>query len=407
MRRVSYGAALASREFRALFAAQSVSTTGTSVAAVALTILVYGRTGSPFLSALTFSLGFLPYLVGVGLSGLVDRVRPRRLVVACDCAAGLIACLMAWRGAPIALLLALLLCLGVLASIASGSRGALVRSTVTTENYVPARSLLKLASQSAQIGGNAFGGALVVAFTPSGAILVNAGSFLFSAAVVRLNVGDYPHLGEPDGGGLLRDSLRRAREIFGRAELRRLLLLGWLVPMFSVAPEALAAPYVARHNGPATLVGAWLVALPVGTIAGDIFGIRFLTAERQRRLVAPAAAAGFLPYLLFAFRPSTVVAIFLLVVSGTCGMYSLGLDGQVRDAVPEQLFARTMALNTAGLMTLQGIGFALAGAIAQAIGAPAAIVTAGAVGLAAAVLLTRTELGPKRNSRRGANSLPL
>jgi len=107
--RVGYGNALASREFRALFAGQTVSTTGTSVAAVALTILVYRRTGSPFLSALTFSLGFLPYVIGVGISGLVDRVRPRRLVVTCDFAAGAIAVLMAWRGAPLALLLGLLL----------------------------------------------------------------------------------------------------------------------------------------------------------------------------------------------------------------------------------------------------------------------------------------------------------
>jgi predicted MFS family arabinose efflux permease len=364
-----------------------VSTTGTSVAAVALTILVYRRTGSPFLSALTFSLGFLPYLVGVGLSGLVDRVRPRRLVATCDLGAGLIACLMAWPGAPIALLLVLMLGLGMLSSIASGSRGALVRSTVTPEAYVPARSLLKVASQSAQVGGNAFGGALVVAFTPSGAILVNAGSFLFSAAVVRLGVGDHPHTGGPDRAGLLRDSLRGARDIFGRVELRRLLLLGWLVPMFSVAPEALAAPYVARHQGSATLVGIWLLALPVGMIAGDVCGVRFLTSERQRRLVVPAAAAGFVPYLLFVFRPSIALAIGLLVVAGACGMYSLGLDGRVRDAVPEKLFARTMTLNTAGLMTLQGIGFAVAGAMAEAIGAPGAIATAGLLGLTATALL--------------------
>ena len=56
---------------------------GTSVAAVALTILVYRRTGSPLLASLAFALGFLPFLLGGGLlSSVVDRVRPRRLVVA-------------------------------------------------------------------------------------------------------------------------------------------------------------------------------------------------------------------------------------------------------------------------------------------------------------------------------------
>ena len=76
--RVGYGDALASREFRALLVSQAVSIAGTSIAAVALTILVYTRTGSAFLSSLTFALGFIPYVFGGGvLSSAVDRVRPR------------------------------------------------------------------------------------------------------------------------------------------------------------------------------------------------------------------------------------------------------------------------------------------------------------------------------------------
>ena len=90
------------------------------------------------------------------------------------------------------------------------------------------------------------------------------------------------------------------------------------------------------------------------------------------------------------------MALVLLVVSGICGMYSLGLDGRVRDAAPERLFARAMTLNSAGLMTLQGIGFALAGAIAQATSASLAITIAGALGLIATALLSRTGQRPAR-----------
>jgi MFS family permease len=386
--RVGYGQALVSRQFRALFVGQSVSTCGTSVAGVALTILVYRRTGSPFLSALTFSLGFLPYVLGGGLlSGLVDRVRPRRLANGCDLAAAVTAAAMAWPGAPIAVLLVLLFCLGTLSSVAGGARASLVRATVTRDAYVPARSLLKLGGQSAQIVGNAFGGALVVALGPSGAILANAASFLFSAGLLRLALRDYPSSGEASSASLLRDSLRGAHAILGQPDLRRLLLLGWLVPTFSVAPEALAAPYVGTHHSSTALVGVWLVALPLGTIVGDVVGVRFLTAEWQRRLIVPAAAAGFLPYLAFAFDPSIPLALALLLVSGLCGMYSLGLDARVRDAAPEHLFARVMTLNTAGLMTLQGVGFALAGAVAQAIRPALAITAAGACGLAVTTLI--------------------
>jgi MFS family permease len=399
--RVGYRRAFVSREFRAVFFGQVVSVTGTSVAAVALTILVYRRTGSPFLSALTFSLGFLPsLLVGGLLSGVVDRVRPRRLLTGCGLTSGLLAALMAWPAIPVPALLVLLFCIGMLSSLASGARGGVVRLTVSHAAYVPARSMLRLAAQTAQIGGNAVGGALVVAVGVSGAILINAASFLFAAALMRLVLPDYPNLGESTRTGVVRDSLRGARQILGIGKVRRLLLLSWLVPMFSVAPEGLAAPYVAARHGSTTLVGVWLVALPLGIVVGDIAGVRFLNAGRQWLLVAPAAAAGFIPYLVFVAQPSIPLALLLLVVAGACGFYSLGLDGRLRDAVPEPLFARTMALNAAGLGTSQGVGFALAGAVAQGIGSADAIAIAGGCGLTVTAALMGAEVFPGLRSRR-------
>jgi predicted MFS family arabinose efflux permease len=395
--RVGYGAALRSREFRALLVSQLVSVCGTSVAAVALTILVYQRTGSPLLASLTFALGFLPFLLGGGLlSSVVDRVRPRRLVVGSNLACAALATATAVPGIPVGVLFVLLLALGTLQSLSSGARAALVRDSVSNDAYVPARSLFRIAAQLAQIGGNAVGGALLLVLTPSGALLVNATSFFLAAAVIRLRVADHDNEAAATGGALLRDSLRGGREVFRHGELRRLLLLGWLVPMFSVAPEALAAPYVAGHGGSSTLVGWWLVALPIGLIAGDVAGVRLLTYRQQRRLVAPAAAAGFVPYLVFAADPSIAASLALLVVAGACGLYSLGLDGRVRDAAPPELFARAMTLNQAGLMTLQGLGFVLAGALAQAVGPADAIAVAGCCGIAATVVLMGRELISRR-----------
>src|SRR6516164_5011449 len=112
--RVGYGDALRSHEFRALFAAQVSTIGGSSIAAVALTVLVFDRTGSAFLSSLTFALGFLPYvLVGGLLSGVVDRVRPRRLVNVSAGASALIALARAAPEIPIAALLAMLFTLGL------------------------------------------------------------------------------------------------------------------------------------------------------------------------------------------------------------------------------------------------------------------------------------------------------
>ena len=163
-----YRAAFRLREFRAIFIAATITTTGSVVSAVALTVLVYTRTGSPFLSSLTFALGFLPYLVGgTLLSGIVDRVPPRRLLVTLDLTSVLLTAMMALHAMPIAGLMLLLCCTSTLTSLSSGVRGGLVRAIVPAKPR-PARSLLRIASQTAQLVGNAVGGALLVVLTPRG-----------------------------------------------------------------------------------------------------------------------------------------------------------------------------------------------------------------------------------------------
>lgn len=398
--RIGYRQALESREFTALCAAQLVSIAGNSIAAVALTVLVYRRTSSPLLASLTFSLAFLPYLLGGAvLSGLVDRVRPRRLVTTCTAASAVVAAVMAWPNIPVPALLALLFVIGSLSSLASGSRAALVRSTVSHDAYVPARSLMRIAAQVAQIGGNAAAGALLVVLAPSGVLLANAACFALSSSLVRTIVGDHDHLGQTAEARTL-SSLRGAKEVLGNSELRRLLLLGWLAPMFSVAPEAVAAPYVAAHHGPSSMVGWWLTALPVGIITGDVLAVRLLRSDRQRRWVAPAVAASFVPYLVFATSPAVPVALPLLAGAGLFSFYGLGLDARVRDAAPLYLFTRTMTLNSAGLMALQGIGFTLAGAAAQAVGTAPTIAIAGACGIATSLALLRADLPALRTGHR-------
>lgn len=391
--RTGYGDAFASREFRALFTARLVSVAGTSIAAVALTILVYRRTSSPLLASLTFAIGFLPYALGGGLvSGVVDRVRPRRLVVGANAAAAVLAAAMALPAVPLPALFALLFGVGMLSSVTGGAMASLVRASVGDDAYVPARSLLRIVAQLAQIGGNAGGGALLLVLTARGALLVNAASFAFAAIVIRAVVVERPVAVDRGEASLLLDSLRGARSVLAVPELRRLLLVGWLAPTFAVAPEALAAPYVAHQHASVGFVGWWLVALPVGLIAGDIAGVRLLDADWQQRLVGPALFAGFLPYLAFAADPMLAAAIPLLVVSGACGFSQLGLDARVRDAAPPALFARTMTLSNAGLMTLQGLGFALAGGIGQLVGPAAAIVIAGVCGLAVVATLLGRDL---------------
>jgi len=222
--------------------------------------------------------------------------------------------------------------------------------------------------------------------SPRGAILIDAASFLVSAVLMRAGVRYRERVLDPaEQPTLLNDSLQGLRAVLGCPPLRRLMLLGWLVPTFAVAPEALAAPYVADLGGPVALVGWWLVAIPLGVVIGDLVGIWALSPRTQRRLVGPLAAATFVPLLAFAANPDFAVAWLLLVLSGLAAAYGLGFDALLRHAAPAPLLGRALAINTAGLISLQGLGFAAAGALAEVV--PANIAIAGVAGLVVVALL--------------------
>ena len=84
-RRVTYRDALAVPEFRALYLAQALSQLGDQLAKIAIALFVFERSHSPLLTALSWAVTYLPWLVGgPWLSVYADRL-PRRDVGACSC----------------------------------------------------------------------------------------------------------------------------------------------------------------------------------------------------------------------------------------------------------------------------------------------------------------------------------
>jgi Transmembrane secretion effector len=402
--RGGYRAVLAVTEFRVMFAAHVISMLGDVVAAIALAVLVYQQTSSPLLSALTFALGFLPYLLGgTLLSSIADRFPARPALVCCNLASAALAALMAIPGMPVPVLLALLVPLGTVAPVFEGARAASLPDVLGDgDGYVLGRSLLRMVAQSAQVGGFAVGGVLLAAVTPRAALLGDAASFLVSAALLRLGTSWRPARVAAAGpmrgrSRIARDSLAGLGSVLGAPRLRPLLLLRWLPPAFAVAPEALAIPYAAGLGKGTVAVGLMLSAGPVGTIAGEVLAGVLLGRAWRDRLLVPLAAAAFLPLLGYAAAPALGPAIALLLLAGAGSAYTLGLDQRLLDAIPRPLLGRAMSVSSAGLMLTQGLGFAAAGAAAQALSVPAVITAAGIAGLTVVLALARAL--PRASSR--------
>ncbi|MEU0127235.1 MFS transporter [Streptomyces sp. NPDC006289] len=389
-REAGYRAVFAVREFRAVFAAHLLSLLGVVVSELALTVLVYDLTGSPLLSALTFALGFLPYIVGGALfAGVADRYPARRVLVTCDLVCAGCVAVMVLPGTPVGGLLALRCLVAAVAPVFTGTRTAALTDILGEGPlYVLGRSLLRLVSQSALLIGFGAGGVLLAALSPRGAITVTVVTFLCSAALLRLGTRARPaRTGAGDGGALLKESLAGARAVLGDREIRGLLLLFWVPAFFVVAPEALAAPYAdAIGAGPAAL-GLMMCAMAVGHIGAEVYAGTVLGPRARSRIVLPVAAAGLLPLVLYASRPGTALSLAVLVLAGAGAAYVIGLDQWFVEAVPEHLRGRAMTLLTAGLMTVQGLGMALAGLAAEFLPVHHVVACSGAVGTVCTVLL--------------------
>ncbi|MEV5602408.1 MFS transporter [Streptomyces sp. NPDC052299] len=402
-----YRAVFAVREFRAVFAAHLLSLLGVVVSELALTVLVYDLTSSPLLSALTFALGMLPYLVGgTLLGGVADRFPARRVLVTCDLVCAVCVAVMVLPGTPVAGLLLLRCLVAAVSPVFTGTRMAALTDILGEgELFVLGRSLLRIVSQGSLLAGFGVGGVLLTVLTPRGAITITVGTFLCSAALLRLGTRDRPARAREGGGGLLGESLSGARLVLGHRRLRALLLLFWLPPLFVVAPEAVAAPYADEIGvGPAAL-GLLMCAMPVGHIASELYAGTALRPRTRERIVLPLAAAGLLPLAAYALTPGVAVAAVALVVTGASSAYVIGLDQWFVAEVPEELRGRAMTLLTAGLMTIQGVGMALTGLAAEFF--PVHLVVAGAAVLGTLCLLAlvaevrRTAPGPGTEVRDG------
>ncbi|UZI28669.1 MFS transporter [Streptomyces sp. VB1] len=363
-----YRAVFAVTEFRAVFAAHLLSLLGVVVSELALTVLVYDLTGSPLLSALTFALGLLPYMVGGTLfAGVADRYPARRVLVVCDLLCAACVAVMLVPATPVAGLLALRCLVAAIAPVFTGTRMAALTDILGEGDlYVLGRSLLRIVSQSAMLIGFGAGGVLLTVLSPRGAITVTVVTFLCSAALLRFGTRDRPaRTGAGGGGTLLKESLSGARLVLGDRRIRALMLLFWLPAMFVVAPEALAAPYADAIGAPPAALGLLLCAMAAGHIGAELFVGSALSPRNRSRIVLPVAAAGLLPLLVYVVRPGLPLALAALALAGAGAAYVIGLDQWFVDAVPQELRGRAMTLLTAGLMTVQGFGMALAGLAAE------------------------------------------
>lgn len=375
--RLRYRDVLAIREFRAIWIAELLSVAGDQLARVALAVLVYERTDSATLTALTYALTFAPAVLGgVVLSGVADRWPRRTVLVSTDLVRAGLAGLMAVPVLPLPVLLVVVGVLTMASAPAKASQLSMLPQILQGEQYPKGLALRSITSQAAQAVGFFGGGAVLVVLSPHVALAVNAATFVVAAIVVAFGVDQRPAAASaaPDG-----KPERAAVVMWRHRRVRGLIGLSWLVGFF-VVPEGLAAPYADSLGSLAFAVGVLMAADPIGSILG-VWVVARLPPQTRERLIVPLAVAAGLPLLACWWQPGLLVTAVLWGLSGACSSAYL-VQAQVAFTllVPDHRRGAVGGMATAGLYASQGFVIFGAGVLADALGPVSTVALAGAVG---------------------------
>ena len=377
-------------EFRALWAAQLLSVVGDQLARVALTVLVYDRTRSALLAAVTFVVSIVPtFIGGVTLAWLADRYPRRGVMIACDLVRCVLVLVMTVPGVSLASLVALLFLVTLVGAPFTSARAAIYPDVLAGERYVLGTAVTLTTYQLAQVLGFAAGGAVAGFFGTRPSLIIDAATFAASALIVRARVRRRPAPAAAAGHAepsRLAGIAAGARLVFARRSLRTPMLFGWLAAFYG-AQEGVATPLARSLGGGAATVGMILAAGALGNTVGAIMLSRFVAPPTRLRAMGPLAFAACGILALFFWQPGLPGSLLVLFASGLAVSYQVAANAAFVSAAPQEQRSQAFGLAQGGISLGQGTVMILAGAAADHYSPARVIAVSGTVGAAVALAI--------------------
>jgi MFS family permease len=370
----------------ALYVADTISLAGNAVAQIAIPWYVLTTTGSATLTALAVFFNFLPIVLAAFFGGVVvDRLGFRATSIVADLASSAavaaIPLLAATVGIEIWQLMLLVFVGALLDAPGATARAALFPDVVELADVRMERAsgIRSAIQQGAQLVGAPLGGVLVAAFGGTGALWLDAVSFLVSAGLVAALV-PRPHRGpEHEARGRFFAELAEGLSFIWRRPLVRAVVAMVLLTNLIEAPGSVVLAVFARDEyGSAAdfgvLVGVLGGAALVGALGYGVVGHR--VARRRTFLICFAVVP--VGYLALAAQPSLPLAVAALAVAGVAaGPINPLLFTVMTEIVPSHLRGRVFGAVRAGAWAAIPLGILIGGAVVAAIGAPATFLAMG------------------------------
>ena len=283
------------RDFLLLWSGETVSQLGTMVSHLALPLLAATALGaSPWEMGLLVAAERAAFLlVGLPAGALLDRVRRRPVMIAADLVRFLLFASIPvtwWFGAlTFAQLVAVALLAGIATVFFDVGYQSVLPSVVGRAGLVEGNAKLESTRAASETAGPALGGGLVQLVGAANAVLLDALSYLVSAAfLVRMRTPEPPPARDP-ARSLRGDMAEGLRYVLGHPLLRPIALCTGTANLFSGVLHAVAVLFLARDlSQPAGVIGLVLGAGSAGGVLAALTAGQWIRRLGQGRTLVTA-----------------------------------------------------------------------------------------------------------------------
>jgi H+ antiporter protein len=382
---------LARRDYRLLFAALAVSLTGDGIWVVAIAFQVIALGGGPVQLSLViacFSAGLIAFILVGGI--VADRLPRRSVMIAADLARAVVVAAVATLSLSGGLELWHLALAGFI--VGAGEAFFIPSYTALTPRLLPEEELLAANGLEGTLrplaefaAGPALGGIAVAVISPGAAIMIDAGTFLASAAclfAIRVH-GTADR--EPSGPGFraaLADLREGGRYVRGTSWLWTTLLFALIAVLFLIGPIDVLIPFAVgeRLDAGAGAYGVLLTAFGVGSAAGALAISSRPLPRRYLTVMLLVWGVGALPIAAIGLANDLWVMVAAMVIVGvTAGIGDVIWGTLLQRRVPDDLRGRVSSLDFFVSLALLPVSMALAGPAGDAFGITTVFIVAGLV----------------------------
>jgi len=383
-------------DFGRYWAARLVSYAGDQIARTALLIAVFDRHGGAALGLVLIA-GTAPRLLGPALGALADRFDQRRIIVVCDVAQALLYVAIAALAPPLPVLLALVAAAATAATAFTPAGRSLLPRLVGKDELGAANAQLAVGVNVGFAAGPALGGLLLAGVGLTATLLVDAATFVVSAALVagvRTLSVSAAAAGRPFGV-IVREGLATVR---GNPVVRA-VSTGFLVMVTFAALDNVALVPFGRDDLGASSVEIGLLGSLYGI--GMVLGPMMIARARMDLVLYGAFAALGAGTLLTGASPVIALALAGQALAGAgAGWHNVAADTLIQQHVPSDRLGTVFGTVYMFPYAAEVIAYA-AGTSLLATAGPRGVLFLSGLGILAtlalvAPLLTRARLAPAR-----------